>query len=481
MNQAIGRPPDTTLREGFADIPGPHTNRTPRLGLSLRNEALQEMESSLASAPVETPEAATLRELTPMQWKSGLAAWLGWLFDGLDGYLYILVATPFVAQLLHIADLKPKENAENVSHHAAFIQAAFLIGWALGGAFFGRIGDRFGRSRTISLTILTYAAFTGLSAFAVNWQMLLVFRFLAALGIGGEWAAGSSLIAETWPRRWRPWVSAALQSAYQIGILLAALTTFLMANQNPRWVFLVGAAPALLTFWIRRAIPEPEEWHRAKKVQAAQPRIADLFRGAVLRTTVLTILVCSAALTTVWAFLFWSPQQLRHLPDVVSMTKESREHYISLVTALSMVVAICGNFFAAMVARRLGYRAATALMFLGGLITLYMAYSVPRDHIGILPWSCAAHFFVQGVFGLFPLYVPPLFPTLLRTTGAGFCYNVGRLVAAFGTVLFVFVAPVKDPSSALVLVGYIYIPAILVALIMPEPQKIAPTALKAVS
>ena len=434
------------------------------------------MESSLApTPPVEEPkEATTLGELTPMQWKSGLAAWLGWLFDGLDSYLYILVAAPFVAQLLGIVDLKPPANAQSVSYHSAYIQAAFLVGWALGGAVFGWVGDRFGRSRTISLTILTYAAFTGLSAFATNWEMLLVFRFLAALGIGGEWAAGSSLVSETWPRRWRPWVSAGLQSAYQIGILWAALTTFLMAGMNPRWVFLVGAVPALLTFWIRRAIPEPEEWHKAQKAAQERPKIADLFRGPVLRTTLLTILVCSAALTTVWAFLFWSPQQLRHLPDVASMTKESREHYISLVTALAMVVAIGGNFFAGMVARRLGYRVATSLMFFGGLVTLYMAYSIPHDHINILPWLCAAHFFVQGVFGLFPLYVPPLFPTLLRTTGAGFCYNIGRLVAAVGTVLFVFVAPVKDPSSALVLVGYIYIPAILVALIMPEPQKIEP-------
>jgi len=443
------------------------------------------MESSLAPPPgmEEPPEASTLRELTPMQWKSGLAAWLGWLFDGLDGYLYILVATPFVAQLLGlgIADLASKQNLRNVSQHAAYIQAAFLVGWALGGAAFGWIGDRFGRSRTICLTILTYAAFTGLSSFAVNWQMLLVFRFLAALGIGGEWAAGASLISETWPRRWRPWVSAGLQSAYQIGILLAALTTFLMAGTNPRWVFLVGAVPALLTFWIRRAIPEPAEWHRAQKVEQVKPRITDLFRGPVLRTTILTVLVCSAALTTVWAFIFWSPQQLRGLPDVMHMPKEEREHYISLVTVLTMTVAIGGNFFSGMLARLLGYRAATASMFFGGLVTLYMCFHIPRDHIGILPWLCAAHFFVQGVFGLFPLYVPPLFPTLLRTTGAGFCYNVGRLVAAFGTVLFVFIVPVKDPSSALVLIGYLYIPAILVALIMPEPPKIAPIPLESAS
>jgi len=438
------------------------------------------MESSLAPSPgaEESKEASTLGELTPMQWKSGLAAWLGWLFDGLDSYLYILVAAPFVAELLGIVDLKSKD----VSTKSAYIQGAFLVGWALGGAFFGWIGDRFGRSRTISLTILMYAAFTGLSAFAVNWQMLLVFRFLAALGIGGEWAAGSSLVSETWPRRWRPWVSSGLQSAYQIGILLASLTTFLMAG-HPRWVFLVGAVPALLTFWIRRAIPEPEEWHQAQKTQQEKPKIADLFRGPVLRITIMTVLVCSAALTTVWAFLFWSPQQLRKLSDVVSMTKEDRDHYISLVTALAMVVSIGGNFFAGMLARRFGYRAATSLMFFGGLVTLYMTYRVPHNHLDILPWLSAAHFFVQGVFGLFPLYVPPLFPTLLRTTGAGFCYNVGRLVAAFGTIWFATQvstsssskALMDDPGKALIMVGYIYIPAILIALMMPEPSKIEPT------
>lgn len=430
------------------------------------------MESSVAS-PLETQtpqEASTLRELTPMQWKSGLAAWLGWLFDGLDSYLYVLVATPVVALLLHASDPKSPE----VGRTGAFIQAAFLVGWALGGAVFGWVGDRFGRSRTISLTILTYAAFTGLSAFARNWEMLLVFRFLAALGIGGEWAAGSSLMSETWPRRWRPWVSAGLQSAYQIGILLASLTTFLMAGmKDPRLVFLVGAAPALLTFWIRRAIPEPDEWHRARATETQKPPIADLFRGPVLPITLLTVLVCSAALTTVWAFLFWSPQQLQHLPDVAKMAAQDRAHYISLVTALAMVVAIGGNFFAGMLARRLGYRAATSLMFFGGLVGLYMTYRVPHDHLSILPWLSFAHFFVQGVFGLFPLYVPPLFPTLLRTTGAGFCYNVGRLVAAAGTVLVAFTPAFKgkDPGNVLIMVGYLYIPAILIALLMPEPPK----------
>src|SRR5207253_10195813 len=140
------------------------------------------------------PEVSRLRDLSAQQWKSGIAAWLGWLFDGLDMHLYVLVATPFVAQLLQ-ADTKDPA----VGYYSSWIQAAFLIGWALGGGFFGRVADRLGRSRALMLTILTYALFTGLSIFAQTWCQLLVFRFLAALGIGGEWAVGASLLSETWP------------------------------------------------------------------------------------------------------------------------------------------------------------------------------------------------------------------------------------------------------------------------------------------
>jgi MFS family permease len=145
----------------------------------------------------------------------GVAAWLGWMFDGLDMldmHLYTLVAAPFVAELLRVA-----LTARDAAVKASVIQAAFLAGWALGGAFFGRIGDLLGRSRTLSLTILTYAAFTGLSFFAHEWWHLLIFRFLAALGVGDEWAVGASLLSETWPTQWRLWIAAGLQTAVNSG------------------------------------------------------------------------------------------------------------------------------------------------------------------------------------------------------------------------------------------------------------------------
>src|SRR5258705_3166133 len=170
---------------------------------------------------LEKREAESLRELSPQQWKSGLAAWLGWFFDGLDMHIYTLVAATFVAQLMHASESDPA-----VKQNSGWIQAAFLVGWALGGGFFGRLGDLFGRSRTLALTILTYSLFTGLSFFATQWWHLLIFRFLAALGIGGEWAVGSSLLSETWPKRWRAWGAPSLQTGVKSGGFLPRLANF---------------------------------------------------------------------------------------------------------------------------------------------------------------------------------------------------------------------------------------------------------------
>src|SRR5437870_8756209 len=207
---------------------------------------------------ISAREVTRLRDLSAQQWKSGIAAWLGWLFDGLDMHLYILVAAPFVAELLGVVSTKDPL----VGYYSSWIQASFLIGWALGGGFFGRIADRMGRSRALTLTILTYAVFTGLSYVAQTWWQLLIFRFLAALGIGGEWAVGAALLSETWPRRWRPWMAAVLQTGVNLGVMLAALANFLLAGfpYPSRTVFLVGVLPAFLVFWIRRAVPEPGEW-----------------------------------------------------------------------------------------------------------------------------------------------------------------------------------------------------------------------------
>ncbi|MFL5619575.1 MAG: MFS transporter [Gemmatimonadaceae bacterium] len=411
------------------------------------------IDTTIAAGEGASPEATRLSELTPRQWRSGTAAWLGWLFDGLDMHLYTLVAAPVVLQLIGTVS-----NADpGVKEKSAYIQAAFLLGWALGGSFFGRLGDILGRSRALSFTILTYAICTGLCAFAQNWWQLMLFRFIAALGIGGEWAVGASLLSETWPKAWRPWIAAMLQTGVNLGILGAAITVGLLSLVLPphseRYVFLIGVLPAFLVFWIRRHVPEPEAWERERSSVIERPRARDLFRGNVAPITLRTTTTCALALSGWWLFQFWQSQHLRRL--LVDAGTEAGE--VTRIVSASFFVlnamAIVGNFAAGWLARAIGNRRAI-VVFLAGLgLGIVAAFIVPRS-INSLAffWFPLAGFF-SGVFALFTMYLPPLFPTLLRTTGAGFCYNIGRVAAAVCTIVFGLLAPVNDYREALLWAG----------------------------
>jgi MFS family permease len=430
------------------------------------------------------PEARSLRELSPTQWKSGIAAWLGWFFDGLELHLYTLIAAPFVMQLLEVAST----TDPMVKEKSSWIQAAFLVGWALGGGFFGRIGDKLGRARTLALTVLTYAVFTGVSFFADTWWQLLIFRFMAALGIGGEWAVGAALLAETWPKAWRPWIAATLQCGVNFGILLACGAVALLAALNvwatsatgqppmwgewflyPRSVFLVGIVPAILVFWLRRNVPETEEWKHAQTLQQQNVGLADLFAPATRRITVLSMLVCAAALTGWWAFMFWHPQHIRNLPELASWAPASRDQLVTRIFAIVIGVSVVGNFFAGWLAKHLGYRRAIAIMFGGMGVSMASGHFGHLSHESLVYWYGATGFF-SGVFGLFTMYLPPLFPTLVRTTGAGFCYNVGRIAAAFGTVYFGLYAKVGDFRYTLLCAASLFVPAMIGIFFMPEPR-----------
>jgi hypothetical protein len=237
-------------------------------------------------------EAQNLQELTPQQWKSGIAAWLGWLFDGLDMHLYTLVAAPFVMQLVAASSVADPQ----VKQYSSWIQAAFLIGWALGGGFFGRVGDLLGRSRALSLTIITYALFTGLSSFAQTWWHLLMFRFLAALGIGGEWAVGSSLLSETWPKRWGPWIAAVLQSG-STSEFACLVTTYLWRAEPVGFSSSEFSAGAGVLD--SRAVQNPRNGTRPRP-KLVKPRCGICF-GDVF-PSYQDDLVCSLTLAARWAF-----------------------------------------------------------------------------------------------------------------------------------------------------------------------------------
>ena len=402
------------------------------------------------SPPAAPREATRLSELSPQQWKSGIAAWLGWLFDGLELHLYTLVATPLVIHLLAAASAADPA----VKEKTAYIQAAFLVGWAAGGAFFGRLGDLLGRSRALALTVLTYALCTGLCALSQTWWQLMVFRFVAALGIGGEWAVGASLLTETWPRAWRPWIAAVLQSGVNLGILFAAaavgLLSLLPHPPSERFVFLLGVLPALLVFWIRRQVPEPEAWQQAERAAGHKnPGVRALFHGAIARTTLITTVVCALSLSAWWLFVFWHSQHLRKLLVAAGRPAAEITPRVSAAFFGMIAVSIVGNFAAGWLARRTGNRRAIILMFLGLFGSMAGAFIIPRSFDELAWFWVPLTGFFSGVFGLFTMYLPPLFPTLLRTTGAGFCYNIGRLAAAAASVVFGWLAPVDDFRLAL--------------------------------
>jgi len=395
-----------------------------------------------------------------VQVRGFVAAWLGWAFDGLDGFLYTLVAIPFVKELLEAGASKSEVAAK-----ASLIQGVFLIGWAIGGAFFGRVGDRLGRSRTLTWTILTYAVFTGLSYFAQAWWQLLIFRFVAALGIGGEWAAGSALVAETVHARHRAWASATLQSAYMVGMILAA-AAYLQFHAHPRDVFLVGVVPAIVTLWIRRAVPEPEVW-KAERTKTEMPPMSALFATGVRATTLLTLGLTCISLTTVWAFLYFSVQAIRGLPEAKAMAPADLTHLIVSVTIIYSLVNIASNYVATYFAKAIGNRLTFGIYFVGCLLSFLIGFGHPRSLEETRLWINIAAFFCLGLFAPFPLYIPPLFPTLIRTTGAGFTYNFGRLVAGVGT--FFLGAITVDAGKAIFYAGLLYIPGIALAFFIREP------------
>ncbi|MFZ4766517.1 MAG: MFS transporter [Roseimicrobium sp.] len=406
-----------------------------------------------------------LRDLSQQQVRSGLAAWLGWLFDGLDMHLYTLVATPFVAQLMLTTTNDPA-----VSTNSSIIQAAFLVGWAFGGAFFGRIGDVLGRRQALVLTILTYALFTGLSALAQTWWQLMIFRFLAALGIGGEWAVGASLLVETWPKNWRPWIAATLQSAVNIGVMLACLAGLIFKeDESNRLIFLVGILPALITLWIRKAVPETEEWENAKS-GVKPPGVWELFSKEVRGVTWRVLLICAVSLTAHWAFMFWQQRHVRALPEFATATDAVKNHVAVVSLFWVMIGSVIGNFVAGGMAKLIGYRHTIVLMLAAYGASMWGCFHQPWSYETTL-WWFALIGLCQGVFGLFTMCLPPLFPTLMRTTGAGFCYNFGRIVAAGGTVFFGLFSKVGDYREALLYAGYLFVPAAIIAFLLPQEKE----------
>ena len=354
-----------------------------------------------------------------------LAACLGWMFDGLEMGLFPLVARPALQQM------QPAAGAGGeafVGHWMGVITALFLLGAAAGGVLFGWLGDRIGRVRALTASILTYSLFTGMVYFVQTPAQLGALRFLAALGMGGEWALGVALVMESWPEGRRPQLAGLIGAAGNAGFLLMALVglAFSVTQASWRWVALVGAAPALLTFFIRMSVPESERWRQAIAPARGRP-LREVLRPPLLRLTLLATALSAVVLIGTWALVQWLPlwaDQLTHgtLPGAKAWTQ-----------ALSALGAVLGSLAGAWLGDRLGRRPAYALLCLGSLAACLALF---RGISAFGPSFLALTFLVGGVtaafYGWLPLYLPELFPTRVRATAQGLAYNGGRVIAAAG-------------------------------------------------
>ena len=383
------------------------------------------------------------------QWTVVLAAWLGWGFDVFDGLLFNFVAPNCVPTLLGLALGSPEAKAATL-RWTGILTSVLLVGWAFGGIFFGQVADRIGRSRTLLYTMLLYALGTAACAFASNIWVLLLCRIVASLGIGGEWAAGAAMVAEVVPEKRRVEAGALLYTSAPVGLFLATYVNFQIAGvlwrSRPevswRYVFLCGLIPAAAAFAVRWFVKEPEAWKSAA-AKAPPPRMSELFDERHRALTLSGFLMALVALVTWWSCNAFIPVISTGLAQATAKLRAlDREGTLALVEGWKRIATnyfnlggLIGTLATIPFAKYFGRRTMFAIYYLGSGLAVLATFG-----LDLAPETRLAMYFligltVFGVFGSFTYYLPELFPTRLRGTGSGFCYNVGRILAAAGPIL----------------------------------------------
>jgi MFS family permease len=388
------------------------------------------------SAVGQTASGLAIGAVSRVIWLSFVSASLAWLFDAMDLAIFILVLVPSVSEL--IGSLDPAA----VAYAGGAILGCKLLAWGLGGIAFGVVADRIGRAKTMLITVLIYALFTGLSGLAQNVWQLLLFQVLAGIGIGGEWAAGAALVAETWPEQSRQRALVALQMSFAGGFFLAGLLNVLVGPAGWRWVFAAGAAPALFALVIRKFVPEPERWvagrHQSEVCQRAHaPRtvvqaFAAIFAPDVRRRTVVGVLVAAGMMIGTWGTTTLLPTW------IVELAGRDESVFAIKATGTSFMLANVGAVFGYLTLMWLndaiGRRWSYVLVVLGCIATTLFVFIQIRTIQALLWFMPLYGFFAIGGFGTFAVYLPELFPTRIRATGQGFCWNAGRALTAVGTL-----------------------------------------------
>jgi MFS family permease len=353
-----------------------------------------------------------------------LGCWLGGIFDGMDSTLMSVAGPKAIAELLHTT------NKLQISHTASIVGSVFLLGWMLGGVIFGVVGDKLGRVRSMVLSILLYALFTGLAGLVHNWPELAACRFLTGLGIGGELVSIATLLTEIWPARTRTLAVGILITSYQAGVILAGGISTMF--QGWREAFWVGALPAVLVFFLRRGLNESETWLEAREKNAHAKQNAEtaakshLFAPQNRRALVVGGIAFGSLLIGYWASLSWIPFWVNDLLQGHGVGNER-----GIATMYQGLGAVLGCILSGFAAEKLGRRSTIILSAIGCFAASCLLFLTNRTFTPMVyTESAVLGFFIGLIQAVLYIYLPELFPTLVRASGTGFCLNVGRFTTA---------------------------------------------------
>ncbi len=401
--------------------------------------------------PVPVPPPSLSSSLTRNQIRGFWASWGGWTLDGMDSVVYALVLVPAMTDLLPRSGIAATKV--NVGYYGALSFALFLIGWGL--AFlWGPVGDKFGRVRTLMLTIVWYSVFTFLSAFVTSVWQLAILRLLAGIGIGGEWAMGGTFVAEEWPEHRRRMGAGLMHTGYYVGFFLASLANYgIGSHYGWRAMFIVGGLPALLLAWLRHGVTEPATWKKKESVVrswAIWRPFAALFAQQWRRRTILNALFMLASICGLWAGTVYVPTALTTLAQAGGHVGPAAAKIASYGMMLISFSTILGCLVMPWLAERLGRRGALALFFT--LMMAFIALTFGKVfYLGhnALPWFFVCLFFLGlggANFAVYTLWLPEQYPTECRASafafstsfarfgGAGITFLVGAGVRHYGSL-----------------------------------------------
>lgn len=378
--------------------------------------------------------------LTRNQWRGFFAAWGGWALDGMDSYIFALVMVPALKELLPRSGLRG--DVAGVGFYGGLLFAFFLVGW--GCAFlWGPVADKYGRVRTLMLTILWYSAFTFLCCISTRVWQLGLFRFLAGIGIGGEWAMGGTFVAEEWPEDRRKAAAGWMHTGYYVGFFLAGLANYVVgAHYGWRAMFAIGGLPALLVAFIRYGVKESQRWEsKASQLETwsiFRP-LAALFSAEYRKRSLLNATYVLVSIIGLWAGSVYVPAAVTEIAGREKITGAPVTHLVSLATMLLSAATILGCIILPRIAERLGRRATLAVYFLCMLLSIAVGFG----YVFYLPAGALKLFFVclfflglgGANFAMYTLWLPEQYPTECRGSAFAFSTSVGRFLGAGFTFL----------------------------------------------